>query len=67
MPLKGDRKREYARQYMRERRAAAKAGRVWEPRRPPPPRPTIRDDLNALTARVAQLEAELAATCEAAS
>jgi hypothetical protein len=67
MPHKDrERKREYSRQYMRERRAAAKAGRAWEPR-VKKARPTVRDELAALAARLAQVEAELAATREAAS
>jgi hypothetical protein len=58
MPFTGERKREYQRAYMRARRAAAKEGRPWAFRKA---RPTVRDELVALTARVAQLEADLAA------
>jgi HAMP domain-containing protein len=66
MPHKdGERRREYGRQYMRELRAAVKEGRPYK--RHNPPRPTVKDELKALAARVAQLEADLAATREAAS
>jgi hypothetical protein len=59
MPLTGERKRVWQRDYIRERRAAEKAGRSLK--RQKPPLPTVRDELNALTARVAQLEADLVA------
>jgi hypothetical protein len=62
MPHKdGERKREYHRQYMRERRAAAK-GRPGVGAAGQESPPTVRDELVALTAGVAQLEADLAAT-----
>jgi hypothetical protein len=60
MPLAGERKRAWQRQYMRDLRAAEKAGRPLQ--RPKPIRPTVWGELAKLTARVAQLEAELAAT-----
>jgi hypothetical protein len=65
VPLTGERKRVWMRQYMRDLRAAEKAGRPLVRRKLP--RPTLKDELNALAARVAQLEADLAATREAAS
>jgi hypothetical protein len=59
MPLAGERKRAWQRQYMRDLRAAEKAGRPLQ--RPKPIRPTVWGELAKLTARVAQLEAERAA------